>query len=58
MLATGALIGALAMAWIGGTIAARDFGEYPGILCSGAGGQVVKQDNGSSYCAIWINRPD
>lgn len=22
------------------------------------GGQVVQQDNGSSYCAFWINRPD
>ena len=22
------------------------------------GGQVVEQDNGSSYCAFWINRPD
>jgi hypothetical protein len=44
VLTTGAPIGALAMAWIGGTIAAR--------------GQVVEQDNGSSYCAIWINRPD
>ncbi len=58
MLATGAVIGALAMAWIGGTIAARDFGDYPGVFCGSAGGQVVKQDNGSSYCAIWINRPD
>jgi hypothetical protein len=57
MLATGAVIGALAMAWIGGTIAARDFGDYPGVFCGSAGGQVVKQDNGSSYCAIWINRP-
>jgi len=22
------------------------------------GGQVVEQDNGSSYCAFWMNRPD
>ena len=57
MLATGAVIGALAMAWIGGTIAARDFGEYPGLFCVSAGGQVVERDDGSSYCAIWINRP-
>ena len=34
MLATRALIGALVMAWIGSTSAARDFGEYPGpLLC-------------------------
>ena len=58
MLATGAVIGALAMAWIGGTIAARDFGDYPGVFCGSAGGQVVKQDNGSSYCAIWIKPPE
>jgi len=58
MLATGAVIGALAMAWIGGTIAARDFGEYPGLFCVSAGGQVIERDDGSSYCAIWINRPD
>jgi biopolymer transport protein ExbB/TolQ len=56
--AAGALLGALAAFWIGGEIAAREFGDYPGIFCSGAGGQVVEQDNGSSYCAIWINRPE
>ena len=58
MLATGAVIGALAMAWIAGRGDAREFGQYPRIYCSSAGGQVVEQDNGSSYCAIWINRPD
>jgi Flp pilus assembly protein TadB len=58
VLATGALLGALAMAWIGGTIAARDFGDHPGIFCGGAGGQVVKQNDGSSYCAVWIKMPD
>lgn len=57
MLATGAFLGALAMAWIGGTISARDFGDYPGVFCGSAGGEVVEQDNGSSFCAIWINRP-
>jgi len=55
--ATGALLGALAAFWVGGEIAAREFGDYPGIFCSGAGGQVVEQENGSSYCAIWIKRP-
>ena len=57
MLATGALLGALAMAWIGGTIAARDFGDYPGVFCGSAGGQVVEQNDGSSYCAVWIKMP-
>ncbi|AUQ52717.1 hypothetical protein PhaeoP83_04499 (plasmid) [Phaeobacter inhibens] len=58
MLATGAVIGALAMAWIQGRGDAREFGQFPSIYCSTAGGQVVEQDNGSSYCAIWINRPE
>lgn len=58
MLATGALLGALAAFWVGGEIAAQEFGEYPGIFCSSAGGQVVEQDNGASFCAIWIKRPD
>ena len=55
--AAGALLGALAAFWIGGTIAARDFGDHPGIFCGGAGGQVVKQNDGSSYCAVWIKMP-
>ena len=58
MLATGAIIGALAMAWIAGRGDAREFGQFPSIYCGSAGGQVVEQNNGSSYCAIWINRPD
>jgi len=58
MLATGAVIGALAMAWIAGRGDAREFGQFASIYCGTAGGQVVEQDNGSSYCAIWINRPD
>jgi hypothetical protein len=58
MLATGAVIGVLAMALIVGRGDARAFGQFPSIYCGTAGGQVVEQDNGSSYCAIWINRPD
>ena len=58
MLATGAVIGVLAMAWIAGRGDAREFRQFPSIYCGTAGGQVVEQDNGSSYCAIWINRPD
>lgn len=52
----GALLGALAMAWIGGTISARDFGDYPGVFCSSTGGQVVEQSDGSTFCAVWIER--
>ncbi|WBU62623.1 hypothetical protein [Paracoccus aerodenitrificans] len=56
--AAGALLGALAAFWITGRGDAREFGQFPSIYCGTAGGQVVEQDNGSSYCAIWINRPD
>ena len=55
--ATGALLGALAAFWVGGEIAAREFGDYPGVFCGSAGGQVVEQDNGGTFCAIWIKRP-
>jgi len=55
---TGALLGVLAAFWIGGTIAARDFGDYPGVFCGSAGGQVVKQNDGSTFCAVWIKSPD
>ncbi len=48
MLATGAVIGALAMAWIQGRGDAREFGLFPRIYCGTAGGQVVEQDNGSA----------
>jgi len=58
MLATGAVIGVLAMVWFAGRDDAREFGQFPGIYCGSAGGQVVEQDNGSSYCAIWIKRPE
>lgn len=58
MLATGALIGTLATIWIQGRSDANEFGQYPGIFCGGAGGQVVEQDNGASYCAVWIKPPD
>ena len=58
MLTTGVVIGVLATIWIQGRGDAREFGQYPGIFCGGAGGQVVEQDNGATYCAIWINRPD
>ena len=58
MLATGALLGALATVWLTGRSDAREFGQFPGIYCGGAGGQVVEQNDGSSYCAVWIKAPD
>ena len=36
---------------------AREFGQYPQVYCTTAGGQIVEQDDGSSFCAIWIDRP-
>lgn len=52
--ATGALLGALAVFWIQGRADAARFGEYPSIYCRAAGGQVVEQDNGTTFCAVWI----
>jgi hypothetical protein len=57
MLATGAVLGLLAAFLIIGRGDAREFGQYPRIYCSSAGGQVVEQDDGSSFCAIWITAP-
>lgn len=53
----GALLGALAAFWITGRGDAREFGRFPSIYCDNAGGQVVEQDNGGTFCAIWITRP-
>lgn len=55
--ALGAVLALLAAFWITGRGDAREFGKYPGIFCERAGGQVVEQQNGSSFCAIWIERP-
>ncbi len=55
--ALGAILALLAAFWITGRGDAREFGKYPGIFCERAGGQVVEQQNGSSFCAIWIERP-
>ncbi|MBE0455384.1 MAG: hypothetical protein IBX58_17150 [Roseovarius sp.] len=56
MLATGAVLGLLAAFLIIGRGDAREFGQYPRIYCSSAGGQIVEQDDGSSFCAIWIRQ--
>ena len=55
--AVGALLGALVAFWITGRGDAREFGQFPRVYCGSAGGQVVEQQDGSSFCAIWINRP-
>ena len=55
--ATGALLGALMAFWITGRGDAREFGQFPRVYCTTAGGQVVEQQDGSSFCAIWIKPP-
>lgn len=55
--AAGALLGALVAFWITGRGDAREFGQFPRIYCGSAGGQVVEQQDGSSFCAIWITPP-
>lgn len=57
MAATGALLGALVAFWITGRGDAREFGQFPSIYCDNAGGQIVEQDDGSSFCAVWIKTP-
>ena len=53
MLATGAVIGALAMAWIQGRGDAREFGQFSGVYCGPAGGQRMETDTWV-YCAVPI----
>ena len=55
--AGGAVLGLLAAFLIMGRGDAREFGQYPQVYCTTAGGQIVEQDDGSSFCAIWIDRP-
>ena len=55
--ATGALLGALAVFWLQGRADASKFGKHPGIYCKSAGGQVVPQEDGSKFCAFWIDPP-
>jgi len=55
--AGGAILGLLAAFLIMGRGDAREFGQYPRVYCTTAGGQVVEQDDGSSFCAIWIKPP-
>lgn len=53
----GAVLGLLAAFWITGRGDAREFGRYPGFYCTWAGGQIVEQNDSSSFCAVWIKAP-
>ena len=55
MLATGAVIGALAMAWIQGRGDAREFGQYPRIYCGTAGGEDLTNTAGREGCMFWYD---
>lgn len=55
MLATGALIGALTTVWITGRGDAREFGKYPRIYCSPAGGEDLSNTAGRAGCMFWYD---
>ena len=55
--AAGAVLGLLAALLIMGRGDAREFGQYPQVYCTTAGGQVVTNPEGRRFCAIWIDRP-
>ena len=58
VLVAGALFGVLGMAGIQGRGDGREFGKNPGAYCGAAGGRITEQEDGSSYCWIWVkNRP-
>ena len=54
--ALGGVLGIVALLLIQGRGDAREFGDYPGIYCNRAGGEVVTNSDGSTYCGIWIDR--
>ena len=55
--AGGAILGLLAAFLIMGRGDAREFGQYPQVYCTSAGGKVVTNPEGRRFCAIWIDRP-
>lgn len=55
--AGGAVLGLLAAFLIMGRGDAREFGQYPQVYCTTAGGQVVTNPEGRRFCAIWIDHP-
>lgn len=57
MLATGALLGALAAFWLTGRDDARAFGRFPSVYCGDAGGTIFADTDGRRFCGIWIDPP-
>ena len=55
--AAGVVLGLLVAFWITGRGDAKQFGRYPDIYCSTAGGQIVANDEGRRFCAMWIDQP-
>lgn len=55
--AVAAFCGALVVFWLQGRADAHAFGDYPGIFCTSAGGQIVDNQGGGKLCAFWIERP-
>jgi len=55
--AAGAFVGAVAVFWLQGRADAKAFGQYPGIYCPTAGGQIVTNPEGRRFCAFWIDHP-
>ena len=55
--AGGAVLGLLTAFLIMGRGDAREFGQYPQVYCTTAGGKLVEQNDGSTFCAIWIKPP-
>lgn len=55
MLLLGALLGVLATLLIGGLNVAKEFGKYPGVYCSSAGGERGTSQDGNEYCVFWLD---
>jgi hypothetical protein len=55
--AAGVVLGGLAVFWLQGRADAHAFGEYPGVYCTSAGGQIVANPEGRKFCAMWIDPP-
>lgn len=60
MLATGVVLGLLIAYGMETAKTALSIDDLVGYNCgrSWFGGQVVEEENGSSFCAFWITRPD
>lgn len=55
--AAGVVLGLLVAFWMTGRGDAREFGDYPGVYCTTAGGEIVTNPEGRQFCAIWIDPP-